>query len=84
MDVALLVLSGVNVLAFELTAGRAVHTWDRNAAAPAAGKTVAAVSLAIRIGVVFLGRSVGFTPTSASAPGGTEIDIEALEDFIPK
>ena len=81
---AMLVLSGVNVLAFELTARRSVHTWDRNAAAPAAGRTVAAVSLAIWIGVVFLGRWVGFTTTSVLTPEDSDINIEELEKLLPK
>jgi uncharacterized membrane protein len=79
---ALLVLSGLNTLAFSLTARRSLHAWDRNAAAPAAGRTVAALSLVIWIGVIFLGRWVGFTSTST--PADTDIDIERLEDLLPK
>jgi hypothetical protein len=81
---ALLVLAGVNMLVFELTTRRSVHTWDRNAAAPAAGRMVAAVSLVIWIGVIFLGRWVGFTSTSAPAPAGTEINFDELENLLPK
>jgi uncharacterized protein DUF6644 len=80
---ALLVLSGVNMLAFELTARRSVHRWDRNATAPAAGRTVAALSLVFWIAVIFLGRWVGFTSTSGPAPD-TDIKIEDLEDLLPK
>ena len=47
---ALLALSGLNMLIFELTARRSVHIWDRHAAAPAAGRAVAALSLVIWIG----------------------------------
>ena len=36
--IALLALSGINILIFELTAGRAVKRWDKDAGAPAAGK----------------------------------------------
>jgi len=81
---ALLVLSGVNMLAFELTARRSVETWDRQRAAPAAGKAVAAASLIIWLCVIFLGRWVGFTLTTTQAPAGTEIDLNSLEDLIPK
>jgi uncharacterized protein DUF6644 len=81
---ALLVLSGLNMLAFELTSRRSVHLWDRQAAAPAAGRAVAALSLAIWIGVIFLGRWVGFTTSSVPAPALDEIDLEKLEDLFPK
>ena len=81
---ALLVLSGLNMLAFEWTAMRSVRSWDRHAAAPFAGKTVAAISLAIWIGVIFLGRWVGFTTASTPAPADPTIDLEKLEDLIPK
>jgi hypothetical protein len=81
---ALLVLSGLNMLAFELTARRSVHIWDRQAVAPAAGRAVAVLSLAIWIGVIFLGRWVGFTTSSVPVPAGNEIDLEKLEDLLPK
>jgi hypothetical protein len=81
---ALLILSGVNMLAFELTARRSVHSWDRNAAAPAAGRAVAVLSLVVWIGVIFLGRWVGFTSASTPAPGDNEINLEDLEDLLPK
>jgi hypothetical protein len=80
---ALLVLSGVNMLAFELTARRSVHIWDREVA-PAAGRAVAVLSLAIWIGVIFLGRWVGFTTSSLPAPAGDEIDFDKLEELLPK
>jgi len=80
---ALLVLSGVNMVAFELTARRSVRSWDGNAAAPAAGRIVAAVSLVLWMSVIVLGRWVGFSSSSTS-PADTGIDIEALEDLLPK
>lgn len=79
---AMLVLAGINTLAFELTARRSVDRWDRNAAAPAAGRIVAAFSLVIWIGVIVLGRMVGFT--SPSTPAGEEINFEELENLLPK
>ena len=81
---ALLVLSGVNMLAFELTARRSVRTWDRDARAPAAGRAVAALSLVVWIGVIVLGRWVGFTTSSQPAPAIDDVDLEKLEDLIPK
>jgi hypothetical protein len=81
VKMALLVLAGVNMLVFELTAGRSVGQWDRRAAAPAAGRAVAAVSLVLWIAVIFLGRWVAFAP-SETAPA--EVDFEQLEDLLPK
>ena len=84
MKMALLVLAGINIAAFELTARRSVATWDRDTAAPASGKRVALLSLAIWIVVVFLGRWVGFTLSTTAAPVNEEINLEELENLIPK
>ncbi len=81
---ALLVLAGVNMLGFELTARRSVHLWDRDAAAPLIGRVVATVSLILWLGVIVMGRWVGFTLTSTTDPGGAQIDLNGLEDLIPK
>lgn len=60
---AALVLAGLNMLVFELTAGRTIHRWDKDGAAPLAGKAMATLSLIIWISVIFLGRWIGFTTT---------------------
>jgi len=73
----MLVLAGINLLVFELTAGRTIHRWDKAASAPPAGKAVAALSLAIWIGVIFMGRLIGFTTTpgvAAPPPAGVNFD----------
>ncbi len=57
----LLVLAGVNMLFFEMTAGRTVSQWDKARSAPRAGKAVAVLSLTLWIGVIFMGRIIGFT-----------------------
>ncbi len=62
----MLVLSGVNILIFELTAGRKIHRWDKDRSAPRAGKAVAALSLAIWISIIIMGRLIGFTTTRAA------------------
>jgi len=77
----LLVLAGINMLMFELTAGRSVHRWDRYESAPLAGKTVAALSLVLWITIIFLGRWIGFTTTRASFKPDNNIN---LEDLLPK
>jgi hypothetical protein len=84
IKMAMLVLAGANMAAFELTARRSVAAWDRERAAPASGRRVAVASLAIWIVVVFLGRWVGFTISGAPAPATDEVDFEQLENLIPK
>jgi hypothetical protein len=68
MKMLLLVLSAVNMLAFELTARRTVSQWDSSPSAPTAGKRVAVASLLIWLGVIFAGRMIGFTATRPTAP----------------
>jgi len=74
----LLALTGINMLFFELTAGRTIHGWDQAPSAPRAGKAVAAVSLALWIGIICVGRMIGFTTTRAAAapppPAGVSFD----------
>ena len=76
----LLVLSGMNMLAFELTAGRTIHQWDKSPSAPRAGRTVAALSVALWIGVIIAGRLIGFT-TSRATNVPLQDDIN-FEDFL--
>ncbi len=74
----MLVLSGINMLIFELTAGRTIHRWDKAPSAPPAGKAVAALSLAMWIGIIIMGRLIGFTTTRATVlappPAGVNFD----------
>ena len=60
----LLALTGVNMLIFNLTAGRSVHRWDQDQATPPAGRTVAIVSLVLWTSIIFCGRWIGFTTSS--------------------
>jgi hypothetical protein len=74
-----LALAGLNVLIFELTAGKSKHDWGKNAAAPRSGKIAAVVSLALWMTIIFLGRWTGFTTTGR--PGlqpEPDVDIEKL------
>lgn len=74
----LLVLSGINMLVFELSAGRTIHEWDQAPSAPRAGKAVAALSLAMWISIIFMGRLIGFTTSRADVatppPAGVNFD----------
>jgi hypothetical protein len=78
MKMLLLVLSGINMLIFELTAGRTIHNWDKAPSAPSAGKAVAAVSLVMWISIIVMGRLIGFTTSRAAVlappPAGVNFD----------
>jgi len=69
---SLLVLAGINVLVFTMTAGRSVDRWNAHKAAPLSGKLAGAVSLLLWIGVIFMGRWVGFTKVTDLTP---DVDI---------
>ena len=84
VKMALLVLAGLNMAAFELTARRTVQAWNRHQSAPRSGRRVAVVSLAIWVVVVFLGRWVGFSVSSQPAAVDPGINLEELENLLPK
>ena len=74
----MLALSGLNMLVFELTAGRTIHRWDKQASAPLAGKTAAALSLVMWISIIFLGRWIGFTTTHATVAPAPDVNFDNL------
>ena len=77
--IALLLLAGLNLLIFNATAGRSVRLWNTAKAAPPAGRLAGALSLVLWIGVIFLGRWVGFTKAADLTP---DLDIlNSLERF---
>jgi hypothetical protein len=76
----LLLLAGINILVFELTAARTIHRWDKAPSAPPAGKAAAALSLAIWIGIIFMGRLIGFS-TSRAAVVAPPADVN-FDDFL--
>jgi hypothetical protein len=78
--IALLVLGALNVLVFELTAGRTIARWDAAPSAPPLGRAAAALSLAIWLAVIVTGRMIGFTTTRASLaqPAPVETNFEDL------
>lgn len=85
----MLALAGVNMLVFELTAGRTLHRWDKAPSAPVSGKIAAALSLAIWISIIFLGRWIGFTTTRATVGPEPQLNFDNLfpgapEDGTPK
>jgi hypothetical protein len=78
----LLVLAGINMLAFELTAARTMHRWDSDRAAPLAGRTVAAFSLLLWIAIIFLGRWTGFTTTGRPDLKSDPVDDINIENLL--
>ena len=77
----LLALTGINMLFFELTAGRTIHKWDTAPSAPRAGKAVAAMSLAMWIGIICVGRLIGFTTSRAAVAPPTPVGV-SFDDFL--
>jgi hypothetical protein len=76
---ALMALAGLNMLMFQLTAGRSAASWGENGRAPAIGRAAAVASLMLWVLVIGMGRSVGFTTTGAAAkesapPAGVDFD----------
>jgi hypothetical protein len=57
----LMLMAGINMLAFELITLRNVSSWDRDVPIPAAGKLAGAVSLACWLGILVFGRQIGWT-----------------------
>jgi hypothetical protein len=67
IKLALLVLAGLNMMAFHVTAGRTTALWDRQPSAPRLGRIAAVLSLTLWIAIIFAGRVIGFTTTGAQA-----------------
>lgn len=81
MKMLLLVLSAVNMAAFEVTARRTVREWNASPRAPRAGRAVAVASLVIWLGVIFAGRMIGFTATRQVAAPTAPDDVN-LEELL--
>jgi hypothetical protein len=79
----LLLLTGINMLVFDLTARRTVRHWDKAPSAPRSGRIVAGLSIAMWIGIIFMGRIIGFTTTRAAvaAPPPSSVNFD---DFLKK
>ena len=78
---ALLALAGLNMLVFELTAGRTIRRWDEAPMAPPIGRVVATLSLVLWVAVIFAGRIIGFTTTRASLAEPAPVNVN-FEDLL--
>ena len=70
VKILLLAIAGANMMVFELTTGRTIARWDTDTSASRAGRIAAALSLLLWIGVIFMGRWVGFTT------GSTDVELD--------
>jgi hypothetical protein len=81
VKMVLLLLAGINMAVFHLTAGKSVTRWDKAPAAPGIGRLTAALSIAVWIGIIFAGRVIGFTTTGEQAKEAPP-PAENFDDFL--
>ena len=79
--VLLLALAGINMLVFELTAGRRAGDWGTAATTPPSAKAAAAVSLVLWVGIICMGRWIGYTTSTTEVELGPDINLEELFPF---
>ena len=60
VKILLIVLAGINMVAFHFITYRSVESWNVNATTPLGAKVAGGLSLTLWIGVVTMGRWVGF------------------------
>jgi len=61
LKMGLILLAGINMLYFELITSRTMGQWNIDVAPAPAARMAAAISLTLWVGVVVLGRVMGFT-----------------------
>jgi hypothetical protein len=60
IKIVLLILAGINMAIFHISAYRSVHSWNHNLPTPIAARVAGTLSLTFWIGVIFAGRWIGF------------------------
>jgi hypothetical protein len=60
IKIALLMLVGLNMLIFHLTAWKSAEDWNQSLPTPRAARIAAGLSLIFWVGVIFAGRWIGF------------------------
>ena len=78
----LMALAGLNMLVFQLTMARDEADWGRGRRAPARGRIAAVLSLLLWLGVIGMGRTVGFTTTGAAAKETKPAPDVNFDDFL--
>jgi hypothetical protein len=61
LKMLVIVIAGINMLVFERVTARSVASWDHGVTPPTAARLAGALSLALWLSVIFLGRWIGFT-----------------------
>jgi hypothetical protein len=61
VKMVLLVVAGLNVLLFNVTAGRKVAEWDRDTDTPGRAKLAAILSLAVWVAIIAAGRAIAYS-----------------------
>jgi hypothetical protein len=74
-----IVLAGLNVAVFHFITFRTVGSWDKDAPTPWAARAAGGLSIALWIGVILLGRLIGFTKGyDFDVPEGIDFDFSLL------
>jgi hypothetical protein len=60
IKMGLLLLAGINMLVFQTLIARNIAAWDNRPVPPRAARVSAGLSLSFWVGIVFLGRFIGF------------------------
>jgi hypothetical protein len=77
LKMGVIVLAGINMLVFELVTAKSVSKWDKGVLPPAAARVAGALSIVFWIGVIFLGRWIGFTKGyDFTIPEDVQFDFE--------
>jgi hypothetical protein len=77
LKMGVIVLAGINMLIFEYVTAKSVAKWDKRVLPPAAARTAGALSIIFWIGVIFLGRWIGFTKGyDFTIPEDVQFDFE--------
>jgi hypothetical protein len=78
----LMALAGLNMLVFQLTAGKHPEAWDTSGQAPRSARFAAIGSLVLWVLVIGMGRTVGFTTTGQAAKETAPPAGVNFEDFL--
>jgi hypothetical protein len=80
LKMLVILLAGVNMAVFQFGAFRGVAAWDKDAPTPPAARLAGALSMLFWIGVIVLGRVIGFTKAyNFEIPEGIDFDFSSLD-----
>lgn len=76
LKMGVIALAGLNMLVFERFTARSVASWDQGVLPPPAARLAGALSIALWVTVIFLGRWIGFTKGyDFSIPEDVQLDF---------